>query len=76
MVWNITRDKITERMAIVNEHSWNPPMASPALAPDPKDRVPYSREIEAGRLDMDDVIRPIYEEASEALGREFEYPKK
>jgi ribonuclease Z len=76
MVWNITKDKITERMAIVNEHSWNPPMASPALAPDPKDRVPYSPEIEAGRLDMDDVIRPIYEEASEALGREFEYPKK
>jgi ribonuclease Z len=50
-------------------------MASPALAPDPKDRVPYSPEIEAGRLDMDDVIRPIYEEASEALGRKFEYPK-
>jgi hypothetical protein len=38
--------------------------------------VGYSPEIEAGRLDVDDVIRPIYEEASEALGRKFEFPKK
>jgi ribonuclease Z len=31
--------------------------------------------IEAGRWDVDDVVRPIYEEAGEALGREFEYPE-
>ena len=76
MVWNVTKDKITERIAIVNEHTWGAPMASPPVAPDPKDRVGYSPEIEAGRLDVDDVIKPIYEEASKALGREFEYPKK
>jgi len=76
MVWNVTKDKITERMALINEHVWCPPMASPAVAPDPNDRVGYSPEIEAGRLDVDDVIRPIYEEASEALGREFAYPEK
>jgi ribonuclease Z len=76
MVWNVTKDKITERLALAEEHVWCPPMASPAVAPDPNDRVPYSPEIEAGRLDVDDVIRPIYEEASEALGRKFEYPSK
>jgi len=76
MVWNVTKDKITERMAKVNHHSWIPPMASPAVAPDPKDRVGYSPEIEAGRLNVDDVIRPIYKQASEALGREFKYPEK
>jgi ribonuclease Z len=74
MVWLVTKDNITERMAVVYEHSWNPPMASPAVPPDPNDRVPYSPEIIAGRLDVDDVVRPIYEEASRALGREFEYP--
>jgi ribonuclease Z len=26
--------------------------------------------------DVDDVIRPIYEEAGEALGKEFPYPEK
>jgi ribonuclease Z len=75
MVWNVTKDKITERIAIVDEHTWGAPMASPPVAPDPKDRVGYSPEIEAGRLNVDDVIRPIYEEASKALGRKFEYPK-
>ena len=75
MVWNVTKDKITERLAIVDEHTWGAPMASPAVAPDPKDRVGYSPEIWAGRLDMDDVIRPIYIEAGEALGREFPYPE-
>jgi ribonuclease Z len=76
MVWNVTKDKITERIAIVDEHTWGAPMASPPVAPDPNDRVGYSPEIEAGRLDVDDVIKPIYEEASKALGRKFEYPKK
>ena len=75
MVWNVTKDKITERLAIVDEHTWGAPMASPAAAPDPKDRVGYSPEIWAGRLDMDDVIKPIYKEAGEALGREFPYPE-
>ena len=37
---------------------------------------PMRGGIEAGRLDVNDVIRPIYEEASEALGRKFEYPSK
>ena len=74
MVWNVTKDKITERLAIVDEHTWGAPMASPPVAPDPKDRVGYSAAIEAGRWDVDDVIRPIYKEASEAVGREFPYP--
>jgi ribonuclease Z len=77
MVWNVTKDKITERVALVNEHTWNPPMVTPAVPPDPKDRVGYSPEIWAGRFDdVDEVIRPIYEEASQAVGRTFEYPEK
>jgi ribonuclease Z len=76
MVWNVTKDKITERLVLAEEHTWAPPMASPAVAPDPNDRVPYSPEISAGRLDMRDVLEPIYKEASEAQGREFPYPEK
>jgi ribonuclease Z len=76
MVWNITKENITERVAVVNEHSWNPPMVTPPVPPDPKDRVGYSPEIEGGRLDVDDAIKPIYEEASKALGRKFNYPSK
>lgn len=75
MVWNVTKDKITERVAVVNEHSWNPPMVTPAVPVSAEDRVGYSAEIWAGRFnDVDDVIRPIYEEAGQALGKEFPYP--
>jgi len=50
------------------------PLASPAVAPDPNDLVPYSPEIEAGRFDVDNVLKPIYEQASKIIGREFKYP--
>jgi ribonuclease Z len=74
MVWNVTKDGIRERMAVVDEHSVNPPLAYPAKPVSAEDRVGYSPEIEAGRLDMRDVLEPIYEEASKATGKKFEYP--
>jgi len=75
MVWNVTKDEIRTRMGIVDHESWNPPAAYPPEPVSADDRIGYSREIIAGRLDVDDVIRPIYEEASEALGKEFKYPE-
>jgi ribonuclease Z len=76
MVWNVTKDEIKVRMAVIDHESWNPPAAYPAEPVSAEDRIGYSPEIEAGRLDVDDVIRPIYEEASKALGKEFPYPEK
>jgi ribonuclease Z len=75
MVWNVTKDDIRVRMAALDHESWNPPAAYPPEPVSAEDRIGYSPEIEAGRWDVDDVIRPIYEEASEALGRKFEYPE-
>ena len=75
MVWNVTKDSIRERLAVVNEHNWNPPLVSAAMPVSAKDRVGYSPEIEAGRFNVDDVLEPIYQEASRALGREFVYPR-
>ena len=87
MVWNVTKDKITERLAVVEDHTWSPPLARPANPPDMGDRktfsektsvpeqaIGYSEFIESGTLDVDDVLRPIYKEAGEAVGREFPYP--
>ncbi len=89
MVWNITKDDIKVRMAVVEEHTWAPPLASEAKLPGgDTDREQYSKDsgvpIEAikysdfildGRWDgVDDALRGVYQEASEALGREFEYP--
>ena len=75
MVWNVTKDDIRVRMAAIDHESWNPPAAYPPETVSADDRIGYSAEIEAGRWDVDDVVRPIYEEASEALGREFPYPE-
>jgi ribonuclease Z len=86
MVWNITKDSLKTRMAIVEEATWSPPSASAAIDPSMTDRdafserldweVGYSDFISSGKWDdVDEVLRPIYEEASKATGREYKYPE-
>jgi ribonuclease Z len=36
--------------------------------------LPFSEFIAGGKWDVDDVLRPIYEDAGKAMGREFKYP--
>jgi ribonuclease Z len=86
MVWNVTKDEIRVRMAVVEEATWSPPLASPPIPPDLADRkaaseklgweLGYSDFIAGGKWNVDDVLRPIYDEASRIVGREFEYPKQ
>lgn len=76
MVWNVTKDDIKVRMAAIDHETWNPPAAYPPIPVSADDRVGYSPEIEAGRLNVDDAVKPIYKEAEEALGRKFPYPSK
>jgi ribonuclease Z len=91
MVWNITEDEIRVRMAVVEEATWSPPLAGKAEPPGgdadrqkfsenvgiPVDAMNYSDFVIGGRWDdVDDVLRGVYKEASEALGQEFKYPEK
>ena len=87
MVWNVTKDKIRVRMAVTEESTWAPPSAAPAEPPSQEDKVAmaknvgvqsldYSKFIAEGVWDVDDVLRPIFKEASEKVGREFPYPEK
>ncbi|WP_425043516.1 guanitoxin biosynthesis MBL fold metallo-hydrolase GntH [Primorskyibacter sp. S87] len=86
MVWNVTKDEITVRMAATEEATWSPALAQPAQAPDQQDKVTFSENsgvpqenlffsefVTNGLDDVDDVLRPIYEEASEVLGKDFPY---
>ena len=89
MVWNITKDDIRVRMAVVEEHTWAPPLASEARVAQEGDREQFSKNtavpveallysdfVSKGRWnEVDDALRQVYEEASEAMGRKFEYPK-
>lgn len=85
MVWNVTKDDIRVRMAHADESTWAPPSSSQALPPSRQDAIDMAKEIgvesldfsdftKSGFWDVDDVLRPIYEQASEKMGREFPYP--
>ena len=89
MVWNITKDEIKVRMAAVEESTWAPPLTGKAQPPGgdtdrqrfsqstgvPVEALLYSDFIKGGSWDgVDEALRGVYEEASEKLGREFEYP--
>ena len=87
MVWNVTKDSIRTRMAVVEEHTWSPPLAGKPMPPDMADRdafservnweVGFSDFIANGRWDdVSDVLRAIYKDASDKFGREFPYPEK
>jgi len=68
MVWNITKDEIRVRMAIVDEDVWPPPATGKPQVPDPSLRIPYSDMIAGGRYDMKDVIQPTYDEINKKYG--------
>ena len=88
MVWNITKDEIKVRMAAVEEATWAPPLTGEAQLPGKNDQQNYSDAtgvplesmknsdfIANGRwTDVDDVLRGVYKEAGEAVGRELPYP--
>jgi ribonuclease Z len=68
MVWNVTKEKITVRMAIVNEDVWPPPATEKPEPPDPSRRIPYSDFISGGRWDVNDVVQPIYDAVNKKYG--------
>ena len=68
MVWNITKDDIRVRRAIVDENVWPPPATEKPQAPDPSLRIPYSDMIAGGKSDMKDVIQPTHDEINKKYG--------
>ena len=68
MVWNITKDDIRVRMAVVDEDVWPPPPSKEPLVPDPSLMIPYSDMIVGGKSDMKDVIQPIYDATNKKYG--------
>jgi ribonuclease Z len=68
MVWNITKDEITNRMIVYNEDAWPPPGAKP---PPPVDRsiTKYSSKwIVSKNLDVKDVLQTIYDRTNKQYG--------
>ncbi|MHC4306539.1 MAG: hypothetical protein ACYTES_19295, partial [Planctomycetota bacterium] len=63
-----TKDDIRVRMAVVDEDVWPPPATETPLPPDPSRRHAFTDLIAGGKLDVDDVIQPIYDEINTQYG--------
>ncbi|WP_422037037.1 guanitoxin biosynthesis MBL fold metallo-hydrolase GntH [Roseibium sp.] len=60
MVWNITKDGVSERMAVITEEAWSVPGAKAPPKPDPTGLTdPLSDEMKAGAWDISDVLKPM-----------------
>jgi len=68
MVWNITKDDIRVRLAVVDEDVWPPPATEKPQVPDANLRIPYSAMISGGKLDVKDVIQSTYDEINKEYG--------
>ncbi len=68
MVWNIRRDEIIERMAVITEDAWS----VPSLEPPPQRTTPpvnmYSKEIINGRWDVSDAEGKLLRAFAEKYG--------
>jgi len=68
MVWNVTKEKITVRMAVVNEEVWPLPATEKPQPLDPSRRIPFSDFVAGGRLDVKHVLQRIYDEINKQYG--------
>jgi len=68
MVWNVTKEDIRVRMAVVSEEVWPPAASERPMPPDPSRRIGYSKEIIGGKLDIVDVVQPVYDEINKQYG--------
>jgi ribonuclease Z len=68
MIWNITKDKITNRMVAFNDAKWPPPAPQ---APPPVDRSAakyVSKWITDQNLDVSEIINEIYDRTNKRYG--------
>jgi ribonuclease Z len=75
MVWNITKDEITTRMAVVDEDIWPLPSITEKLPADPKDKIGFSDFIYGGRVPYQDVVNKVYEDTNKTFGTNVPTPE-
>ena len=68
MVWNITRDAVTERMGVSTDDSWDVEGPSEKLAPDLSRASEYTQFILDGRLNVDEANAQWMKEFMEQNG--------
>jgi ribonuclease Z len=66
LVWNVTRDRITVRETVGQQHTWPSKSKLSNARIEPEKRTPISQWLDEGRLDTRDVDAGIFERLDEA----------
>ena len=75
MVFNVTKDDISVRMAAVDEDIWPQPSTIPLVPPDPKlQRTSMSDFVKSGRVVHKELLEEIYAEINEQFGSNAKVP--
>jgi ribonuclease Z len=74
MVFNVTKDTIRVRMAVVDEDIWPLPSIYPPKSADPSQRVGFTDYIMGGRVVYEDVIKQYYDKTNKEFGTSFDPP--
>ena len=76
MVWNVTKDKITTRMSVIDEDVWPQPSVYGANPADRSKRIGFSKYIVEGRKNYPDVLKTIYDDINKEYGTNVPVPQK
>ena len=71
MVWNVNKDDIRVRMAVIDEDIWPQPAISPKLDPDRSTRIGFTDFILSGREPFTDVVQKVYDEINAQYGTDY-----
>jgi ribonuclease Z len=75
MVFNVTKDDIRVRMAVIDEDIWPQPSITETLPADPSQRIGFSDYIKEGRVPYSDVVEKIYADTNKRFGTNLKAPK-
>jgi ribonuclease Z len=75
MVFNITKDEIRVRMAVIDEDIWPQPAVGKKLPPDASKRIGFSEFISGGRVNYKEVVDKIYSDINKKYGSDIPAPQ-
>ena len=75
MVFNVTKDDIRVRMAVIDEDIWPQPAVGKKLPPDTSKRIGFSDFITSGRVNFKKVVDGIYSDINEKYGTDIPAPQ-
>jgi ribonuclease Z len=75
MVWNVTKEKITTRMAAIDEDIWPQPSVYGSKPADPTQRIGFSKYIWDGRVNYSEVLKNIYDKINKEYGTDVAPPQ-